>query len=209
MSNCDTSTVSFDIDKHFQQIFIWIYFYRCFSVCIISVAYDGANKFVTSHRNIEPANYNDARSKENPIPAKHNDLVVEAGSHVDIDDSTEAHLSTECSTSQLAIVPLSSEPEKTGQQTDQNEIKPDIQQLGLRVANNNGILELIDESSDEDELNDVEIISYGGEHFEMRCGRKGFANPMILMDDQRVKRENDKISGSEPFYETVSKIIFT
>lgn len=55
-----------------------------------------------------------------------------------------------------------------------------------------------------DEDDDVQIISYEGEEFEMIVGSKGFPKPMILMNDKRIKRENDEISGSEPYYETVS-----
>lgn len=172
------------------------------------VAYEDAVEYMNSHRNIEPAIYNEARLLEIPIPEFHQ--VEEVEVHADNDGSLEANLVADVSTSQgdntSAIDPLSVEPENTNEnelenhETNQNEQKSNIPLLGLRVANNNNVLNFI-EDDDED---DVEIISFEGEQFEMTLGRKGFAMPQIMLPDERIKRENDEISGSEPYYFTVS-----
>lgn len=166
----------------------------------VIVSYENAVKFLKRSRNVEPAIYNESRLFEQPIPAIQDEPVDEMDSQFDNNGSTEpANCSASHDDNVLTVDPLF-EPENTNEETDQTEQKPNIPQLGIRVANNNGILNLIDEDEDDD----IELISYEGETFEMIVGAKGFAMPMILMHDNRVKRENDELSGSEPYYETVS-----
>ncbi|XP_055308955.1 uncharacterized protein LOC129572867 [Sitodiplosis mosellana] len=171
------------------------------------VSYGDAVKYMEKHRNIAPAIYNEARLVEMPIPVTHQEVIEEMDSHADDNGPIETDLAAESSTTPngnaSAVDPLQSEPEPeqetTNSQADEIEQKPNVSQLGLRVANNNDILNLIDED------NDVELLSFEGEVFEMTVGSKGFAKPMILMKDKRIKRENDEISGPEPYYETKEK----
>lgn len=181
--------------------------FECFISVHIVVLYEDAVKYMKRRRNNKPAFYNEARLAEKPIPATQQveEEVVDVNVNVSVDEDVDSnHLVADLSPSQddiaSAVDPFSGDPENANKEMDQIEPKPNIEQLTLRVANNNDILHLIDDDDD------VGIISYEGEQFEMIVGSKGFAKPMILMSDNRVKRENDEISGSEPYYESVSKI---
>lgn len=162
------------------------------------VSYKDAVEYMNRHRNIEPAVYNDARLVEKPIPVTQPRLVDNTS---DNNGTIEEDLLDNFSTSHdgnESPGSTSFESENTNKKTDQTEQKLSNQQLGLHIANNNDILNLIGEDDD------VEIISFEDEEMEMTIGSKGFPKPMILMNDKRIKRENDEISGSEPYYETVS-----
>lgn len=176
----------------------------------VIVSYANAVKCLERSRKIEPAIYNEARLVEQPIPVIHDESDDEIDSQIDetdfqFDDNRQMEIvpTTSCSASNSLnaqqIDPLA-EPEITNQGTDQIDQKPNVAQLGLRIANNNGILDLIEE------CDDVEILSFEGETFEMTVGAKGLAMPIMTTHDNRIKRENDEISGSEPYYETVSAI---
>lgn len=155
--------------------------------------------YLKRHRNIEPAVYNESRILEQPIPNTHQELAGDITASQDGNASIDFSMSQEsqnCTTP--TVDPISLETENLHQEADDVEQKPNVSQLAMRVANNNDILNLIDADDD------AEIISFEGDEIEMIVGPKGFAKPMVLMDDNRIKRENDEISGSEPYYETVS-----
>lgn len=79
-------------------------------------------------------------------------------------------------------------------QDDSEEAKPLIPFI---VANNNDILNFIADF-------DIEVVNIEGEEIEMTVGPNGFAKPINTMLDGRIKRENDELSGAEPYFETVS-----